>query len=76
MVLVTEEGVKQERQDKIRAELGLGSQGRGFADQERREGGSQKKTWGWDSSPLNSLRLKIYSCLLRRKTMQYLQYIV
>lgn len=46
MVLVTEEGVEQERQDKIRAELGLGSQGRGFADQEGREGGSQKKTWG------------------------------
>jgi len=38
MVLVTEEGVEQDRQDKIRAELGLGSQGRGFPDQEGREG--------------------------------------
>lgn len=38
MVLVTEKGVKQERQDKIRApRVGLGNQGRGFPDQEGRE---------------------------------------
>lgn len=50
MVLVTEEGVGAGRGKTKRtgAELGLGSQGRGFADQEGRGGRSQKKTWGWD----------------------------
>lgn len=37
VVLVTEEEVEQERQDKIRAELGLGGQGRGLPGSGRRE---------------------------------------
>lgn len=75
MALVTEEGVKQERQDKIRApRVGLGSQGRGFPDQEGRE--KVRRRPGVEAHQLTTdSGSKFIPACWEGKPCRYLQYI-